>query len=576
MRRHCRSLPLLAVLLLAAGMLAPSLSAQQARRELRGVWLTTLLGLDWPAASLRGNPPAQQQALQEILDDLKARNFNTVFFQVRSRGNAMYRSAFEPWASELTGTLGADPGWDPLDFAIREAHARGMALHAWFNVCRVWSRGTPPRSTPLHIVRAHPDWVQRFGDDMWIDPGIPEAREFTVRVMEDLVRKYPIDGIHLDYIRYPDRGFKDDDSWLRSGRRGSRDDWRRDNVSLLVQAAYERLTAIRPSLQVGSAPIGIYRNITGARGWEGRNAIFQDSRRWLREGYHDYVVPQIYWGLTRRGSRIDFEALVTDWKTNASGRHVYAGIAAYKKGVHPWLHEHIDACRELGADGSVFFRYEHIRGNTFGGRFNDLRLPPPLSWRDRLRPNPPLSVRVDERAVHWEEPVPAADGDRASWYALYGFRGTDDGRGVLIDVLPGDARTADRRDGYAQYAVTALDAFFNESGAAREGAGVALAEAEVESTEISAPSIAVPGPGISRPQRSGDLVLLGYELQRDAYVRLRLMNSTGAEVLVLVDGMRTAGTHVLGIERSRLPEDIRRYIFEAGDIRYVMDFAPDS
>jgi len=575
MRHHRRFLPLLSVLLLAAGMLAPSLSAQQARRELRGVWLTTLLGLDWPAASLRGNPAAQQQALREILDDLKARHFNTVFFQVRSRGNAMYRSALEPWASELTGTLGADPGWDPLDFAIREAHARGMVLHAWFNVCRVWSKGTPPRSTPLHVVRAHPGWVQRFGDDMWIDPGIPEAREYTVRVMEDLVRRYPIDGIHLDYIRYPDRGFKDEDSWRRSGRRGSRDDWRRDNVSLLVRNAYERLTAIRPSLQVGSAPIGIYRNIDGARGWEGRNAIFQDSRRWLREGYHDYVVPQIYWGLTRRGSRIDFEALVNDWKTNASGRHVYAGIAAYKKQVHPWLHEHIDACRELGADGAVFFRYEHIRGNTLGGRFDDLRLPPPLTWRDNLRPNPPLSVRVDDHAVHWDEPVPAADGDRASWYALYGFRDSGAQRGVLLDVLPGDARSASRHEGFEHYAVTALDAFFNESGPAEEGVGVAVA-ADGGREELSAPSIAVPGPTISMPQNAGPLVLLGYELQQDAYVRLRLMNSAGAEVLVLVDGMRSAGTHVLGIERSRLPDDIHRYIFEAGDVRYIMDFSLDS
>ncbi|MDT8325062.1 MAG: family 10 glycosylhydrolase, partial [Bacteroidota bacterium] len=385
-------------LLLAFGDTA---DAQQARRELRGAWLTTLLGLDWPSAALRGNPAAQQQALRDILDDLQRQHFNAVFFQVRSRGNAMYHSSLEPWASELTGTLGRDPGWDPLAFAIREAHARGMVLHAWFNVCRVWSAGHPPASSPTHIVRAHPEWVQRFGDDMWMDPGIPEAREYTLRVMEDLVRRYPIDGIHFDYIRYPDRGFVDDATYRRYGRGVNRDDWRRDNVSILVRDAFTRLTRIRPSLVVGSAPIGIYRNIPGAKGWEGRNAIFQDSRRWLREGYHDYVVPQIYWGLTRRGSRIDFEALVEDWKRDASGRHVYAGVAAYKKEIAPWLQEHVDATRDRGADGVVFFRYEHVRENGFSGRFDDCALPPALSWRDNVRPHPPLDLRLENGTLSW-------------------------------------------------------------------------------------------------------------------------------------------------------------------------------
>jgi hypothetical protein len=479
----------------------------------------------------------------------------------------MYRSAFEPWASELTGTLGRDPGWDPLDFLIREAHTRGMGVHAWFNVCRVWSKGEPPPSTPLHVVRAHPEWVQRFGDDLWIDPGIPEAREYTIRVMEDLVRQYPIDGIHFDYIRYPDRGFRDDATWRRMGAGGSRDDWRRGNINALVRDAYKRLTAIRSSLQVGSAPIGIYRNLPRARGWEGRNAIFQDSRRWLQEGYHDYVVPQIYWGLTRRGSRIDFEALVQDWKTNSSGRHVYAGIAAYKEDIHPWLHEHIDACREMGADGAVFFRYEHIRGNAFRGRFDDLRLPPAMTWRDRVRPNPPLNVLVVEQTVRWDAPIPAADGDTARWYALYGFSSDRRGSGTLLAILPGSARSAPRPVGYTDFTVTALDGFFNESGPAEEGASIAA------SAELSAPSIAVPGPRVSAPQAAGDdLVLLGFELHEERFVRLRLMNADGAEVLVLVDGPQFPGTQLIGVQRSRLPEDVSRYIFEADDIRYVMDF----
>jgi uncharacterized lipoprotein YddW (UPF0748 family) len=575
---------LLAAMIVAASLLpAGHAEAQHARREVRAVWLTTLLGLDWPASSLRGNIGAQKQALRDILDDLRRKNYNTVFFQVRSRGNAMYRSSFEPWASELSGTLGRDPGWDPLAFAIEECHARGMQLHAWFNVCRVWSRGEPPASDPVHVVRAHPEWVQRFGDDLWIDPGIPEAREFTVRVAEELAANYAIDGLHFDYVRYPDRGFKDDDTYRRHGRGKSIDDWRRDNISALVREAYQRCTAVRPSLQVGSAPIGIYQNLPTAKGWEGRNAIFQDSRRWLREGYHDYVAPQIYWGLVRKGSRIDFEALVEDWKRGTSARQVIAGVAAYKDNVQPWLADHIDAARDRGADGVVFFRYEHVKGDALGGRFDRRAIPPAMPWRDPLRPNPPMRLRTENGVLAWDEPVPASDGDIAAWYAVY-RRGSTEGTDELLTLLPSAMRrwptpgNASHTDGAAaqftgraeDYTVTALDAFWNESAAS--GTAIAIASAETE-PGIPAPSMPVFGPRISTPVAAGEgTILLGYELDHAAFVRLRLMDEHGAEAVVLVDGWQEAGTHVMGLVRDRLPTNVRRYIFEAGDMRSIMDF----
>ncbi len=582
MRRLARYLALLLLFaLLSAGTVVPwqSAEAQQSRRELRGVWLTTLLGLDWPSAALRGKTEEQKQALRDILDDLQRQHYNAVFFQVRSRGNAMYRSAYEPWASELTGSLGRDPGWDPLAFAIDECHARGMELHAWFNVTRIWSKGNPPSSTPAHIANAHPEWVQRFGDDLWIDPGIPEARAYTVRVAEDMVRNYAVDGLHFDYVRYPDRGFKDNGTYQQYGGRKAIDDWRRDNVSAFVQEAYQRCTAVRPSLQVGSAPIGIYQNLPTAKGWEGRNAIYQDSRRWLREGYHDYVVPQIYWGLKRHGSNIDFEALVKDWKSNASGRHVYPGVAAYKDHVQPWLADHVDAVRDRGGDGVVFFRYEHVKGNAMGGRFDQLSIPPAMSWRDPLRPNPPRNFREENGALAWDVPVSATDGDVASWYALY-QKGSGNVGDELIALLPaGDLRWPVRRGDaltngkeYSgdpdEYLVTALDAFWNESSSA--ASSIAIAQAE---ETIAAPSMQVFGPRISAPQAAGeDLVLLGFELDQSAFVRLRLMDANGAEALILVDGWQDAGAHVIGIERNRLPKDVKRYIFEAGDMRNIMDF----
>jgi uncharacterized lipoprotein YddW (UPF0748 family) len=563
----------IAVLVLLLPLLYTQLQGQEMRRELRGVWLTTLLGLDWPAASLRGNIDAQQQALRDILDDLVGQRYNTVFFQVRSRGNAMYRSGYEPWAAELTGKLGADPGWDPLAFAIEECHARGLELHAWFNVYRVWSRGEAPSSVPGHVTRTHPQWVQRFGDDVWMDPGIPEARAFLVRVAEDLVRNYPIDGLHFDYVRYPDRGFRDDDTYSRYGKGRNRDEWRRENVNAFVRDAYKRCTAIRPSLQVGSAPIGIYRNLPTARGWEGRNAIFQDSRRWLQDGYHDYVAPQIYWGLLRKGSRIDFEALVEDWKHESHGRHVYAGIAAYKENVLPWLADHIDATRDRGGDGVVFFRYEHVRRNGLGRRFERRMLAPPLTWRDPVRPNPPRTLRKESDSLRWTPPVPAADGDIASRYAIYRQHEAG-GSDELLAVLPSSQTAwfipAEIRQ--EELIVTALDAFRNESAAA--GLAPLLAAAP---ELLPAPSMPAFGPRIAPPIAvTDDLILLGYELEKAAFVRLRLMDAGGAEVMVLLDGWQPAGMHILGIDRSRLQENISRYIFETGDFRSIMEFAVDG
>lgn len=583
MRRRASSLPvLLFFTLLLCGAVLPqhAAPAQNARRELRGVWLTTLLGLDWPAASLRGNVEAQKQALRDILDDLRERHYNTVFFQVRSRGNAMYRSAFEPWASEMTGVLGRDPGWDPLAFAIAECHARGLQLHAWFNVCRVWSKGDPPASDPMHVARLHPEWVQRFGDDLWIDPGIPAARSYTVQVAEDLVRSYAVDGLHFDYVRYPDRGFKDDDTYRRFGGGKGLDDWRRDNVCAFVQEAYARCTALRPSLQVGSAPIGIYQNLPTAKGWEGRNAIYQDSRRWLRDGYHDYVVPQIYWGLVRKGSKIDFEALVADWKRGASGRQVFPGIAAYKDNVQPWLADHIDAARDRGGDGVVFFRYEHVKGNALGGRFDHVAIPPAMPWRDALRPNPPMRLRGENGSLAWDAPVAASDGDVASWYAVY-RRDAHGGGDAPVALLPASQLRWTLPAGISadEFTVTALDAFWNESATAGAGAAIAAADAAGSPAEeiVAAPSIPVFEPRISTPQAAGnDLVLLGYELGQPEFVRLRLMDSNGAESLVLVDGWQGTGTHVIGIERDRLPDDVRRYFFEAGDLRIIMDFTIEN
>jgi uncharacterized lipoprotein YddW (UPF0748 family) len=565
--------------LMALLLCAAPLHAQQAR-ELRGVWLTTLMGLDWPSASLRGNPAAQQRALLDILDDLQRRHFNVVFFQVRSRGNAMYRSAIEPWASELTGRQGREPGWDPLAFAIDACHARGMELHAWFNVNRVWTAGDPPASTPEHVARAHPSWVRRYGTDLWLDPGIPAAREYTVQVAEELVRDYDIDGLHLDYCRYPDRDFDDAATWRSFGEGENRDTWRRGNINALVREMYRRCTGIRPGLQVGSAPIGIYESLPGARGWEGRNAVYQDSREWMRGGYQDYVVPQVYWGLKSRGSGIDFEALVRDWSTHAFGRHVYIGIAAYKEHVQRWLPEMIDAVRDNGGMGEVFFRYEHIQPEDLGMRFRMRTLPPAMPWRDNVLPNPPVNVSIVQDGgrplVSWQPPPPAADGDVARWYAVYRIPEgglAEPARAELLAVLPPTVYSfadAEPVPG-AEYFVTAVDAFRNESSAGTTQPAVAAAPV------LPPPSVRPPVAALSTPVAVGDdLLLIGYTVPHRAAVRLQLTADDGSDARVLVDAAQNPGTYVVGIERSRLPEDLGLTVLDIGNERTVRVFTPPA
>ena len=188
--------------------------------EVRAVWLTTAGGADWPKTY---DVAAQKKSLVEIFETLQKKHFNTVFFQVRSRGNTFYRSQYEPWAAELTGTLGRDPGWDPLEFAIEEAHKRGMELHAWFNVAKVYNIGQPPLSSPPHILRSHPEWAQLYEGDWWVDMGRPEVRQYTENLVMELVRLYDLDGIHFDYIRYPGEKFDDWNSFRLYGDGTARD-----------------------------------------------------------------------------------------------------------------------------------------------------------------------------------------------------------------------------------------------------------------------------------------------------------------------------------------------------------------
>ncbi len=326
-----------------AGGLAASLGTDpappQPMREYRAAWIATMANIDWP--SRPGLPANQQKAeLISLIDRAAALHFNAIFFQVRPLSDAVYPSAMEPWSEFLTGRQGQSPSpwYDPLALAITEAHLRGLQLHAWFNPFRA---GHPLAKSPPaanQVIRTHPEWVVRYGTQTVVDPGQPAGREHVLAVISDVVRRYDVDGILLDdyFYPYPEKDhdgraidFPDTKSWLLYGVHSglSRDDWRRDNVNRFVLNLATTLKSIKPWVQFGISPFGIWRPQypPSVRGFDAYDRIFADSRRWLASGWVDYLTPQLYWSMSAREQ--GFPVLLDWWRgQNAHGRHVWPSL----------------------------------------------------------------------------------------------------------------------------------------------------------------------------------------------------------------------------------------------------------
>jgi len=306
-------------------------------REFRGAWIATVRGIDFPH-----NPnetPAQHQAeLRAIIEKASAIGINALLFQVRPMGDAFYKSKLEPWSPWLTGQMGAAPNplWDPLEFAIKEAHARGIELHAWFNPYRALA-GNQFAAGGNHILIEHPEWCVHYGGDVWMDPGEPGVRARTEAVIMDVVRRYDVDGIHMDDYFYPypagKKEFPDDRTWnayRKAGGTMDRKAWRRANVDTLVQELYGSIKKEKAAVRFGISPFGIWRpgypEGTGKGALDAYDALAADSLRWLREGWCDYMAPQLYWRTDQEN--LAFGRLFDWWLSgNASHRHVWPGIA---------------------------------------------------------------------------------------------------------------------------------------------------------------------------------------------------------------------------------------------------------
>jgi len=472
--------------------------AASPKREMRGVWISTHLSLDWPN---RTQTPGQQQAaLRAILDHNKATGMNAAFLQVRSQADAMYPSSLEPWSYYLTNQQGSAPSpmWDPLAFAIEETRARGMEFHAWINpyraVATVANESNPAQYAGNHVSKTHPEWLLTVGTVKILNPGLPQVRDHVVNVIMDIVNRYDIDGIHFDDYFYPSGTILDDAAYNADPRgfpatTAGRADWRRDNIDMLIARVNEEIRAAKPWVKFGVSPSGIYRSSldpavgspTSSGASQHYSSMFADTRKWIQQGWVDYLAPQVYWYIGQAGS--DYQLLVPWWNDNAYERHMYIGIADYKMNTAGWLDAN-QVKRQIALNrssanigGQIHFRHAFLQGDLLGYRtslknstYARPALLPVMSWKGLGTPGSPGQLAasvIDDNAVQlaW---APASDSgdefEKTRKYAIYrsAQREMDlDAPGTLLGVT--DTATTAFMDAtvapgeYHYYTVTALN-----------------------------------------------------------------------------------------------------------------------
>ncbi|PYS99473.1 MAG: hypothetical protein DMF63_11475 [Acidobacteria bacterium] len=483
-----RSLQNFVVLLsLLLSLLAPPLNAQprpKPEREFRAVWIATVDNIDFPTQ--KGLPPEKQKAeLLASLDLAKKLRLNAVIFQVRPMADAVYRSQLEPWSEFLTGEMGKPQDFDPLEFVVSEAHKRGILVHAWFNPYRAYHPSARTMSDD-HVARRKPTAVRQYGRYMWLDPTSPEAQRHSLDVIEDVVRRYDVDGVHFDDYFYPyaenDAAghaieFPDDTNWAeyqKTDGKLSRDDWRRSNVNSFIEAVGRAIKKIKPDVVYGISPFGIWQPVPekGIAGFNAYAELYADSRKWLQDGTVDYLSPQFYWETSRKG--LSFPVLLDWWSAqNTKGRFIWPGVAAYRIGSTPTftsgeIASQIAATRLTSlTSGAIYFSFKSLR-NDMGGIQKALSedvykheaIIPEFTWIKSSRPSPPkVSIRsgIDYIRVSWKE----VGNRKAFWFVVY----AKDKDGWSYSILPASEHkislSADRR--IEKIIVTSVDRLGRES-----------------------------------------------------------------------------------------------------------------
>ena len=456
------------------------------KREIRAVWIATIGGLDWPSTYARHSQGIrqQQEELKDLLDSLHKTGINTILLQTRIRGTVIYPSVIEPWDGCLTGTPGRSPGYDPLSFAIDECHRRGMEIHAWVvafplantTVTRQLGKQALPHKRPELCRRADRHWM--------MDPGVPGTADYLARICQEITQNYDIDGIHLDYIRYPEKEipFNDAATYRHYGKGRNKADWRRDNVTRCVAQIHKAIKDIKPWVKLSCSPIGKADDLTrfSSRGWNAYKTVYQDAQGWLRTGLMDLLFPMMYF----QGNH--FYPFALDWIEQAEGCPIVPGLGIYflDNNEKDWPLESISRqmhyLRLIGSGGQAYFRSRFLTNNVKGiytetqSFYKFPALVPALKHKTPP-PAPPagltLTATEGELRLTWM-PVAEKHGEylRYNVYRSDGYPvNTEDPRNLILSYL---RKTECQFQAWlpstrkAFYAVTAIDRYGNESQAA--------------------------------------------------------------------------------------------------------------
>ncbi|MGN0221877.1 MAG: glycoside hydrolase family 10 protein [Prevotella sp.] len=439
------------------------------KREVRAVWLTTLGGLDWPRtySKTTTSRERQQRELCQILDRLKEAGINTILLQTRIRATTIYPSLYEPWDGCLSGIPGKSPQYDALQFAVEACHQRGMELHAWVVALPA---GKWKQKGCTNLRKKHPRMMKKVGEEGFLNPEYEGTADYLADICREIVSNYDVDGIHLDYIRYPE-------SWPNK-RMGNKE---RSNITRIVSHIHTSIKREKPWVKLSCSPIGKHDDLArySSKGWNSFGRVGQDAQAWVKLGLMDHLYPMLYF------KENDFYPFLLDWTEQCGNSHVVAGLAAYmlSPGERNWAVETIVRQLQIGRSwhtGYALFRARFFLDDTKGiysfvkNHFNcTLALAPPMSNGNRgSQPLPPEQVRLmrtaDDDRLCWRQETESKGGN----YLLYNIYAspqehfdTEDSRWLIATRVSGNQIQISRRSGKIpmNYAVTAMDRYGNES-----------------------------------------------------------------------------------------------------------------
>ena len=575
-----------------------TVQSQNPKREFRGAWIATVGNIDYPTSKTL-TTTQQQAEFIKLLDQHKQAGINAIMVQIRTNGDAFYPSELAPWSEFLTGRQGKapEPFYDPMLFMISECRKRGIEFHAWFNPYRAVANVNTSILDVKHVAIKHAEWLLPYGNLRVLDPGNPEVRKHVTQVVLEVTNKYDVDGVHFDdyFYPYPTTGLiLNDSETYAKDKRGiiNKNDWRRDNVNLLVKMISDSIKSIKPWVKFGISPFGIWQNKTTVQplgsatgGLESYNDIYCDTRMWLQKGWIDYVAPQLYWNIGL--SVADYSKLVPWWADNSFDRHLYIGQAAYRINASDnatWqntahMPSQIRLNRANGkVQGSIYYNTNTLNKNLLGFRdslitnfYSTPSLMPTMAWKDAIAPNVPLNLSVNLTntglELKWTKPTTGtSELEKIRGYVVYRFANNEavdiNKVGAIRAIIYKDttaffdSQSTPQATKYT-YVITAFDRLQNESGPSNTSTAILVTGIEEENflTELSQ----------NTPNPFSDFTTINYRLAKSSNVLVTIKDLFGQDKIILVNERQLAGNQSVEFRNQILNSGIYIYVLETDD-----------